>query len=154
GDYLVLNINPDGMFGVGSISKGLREMSVPELRERIAGMRTAGESPHNEIFELNKRYSIPAACLVFGLIGLALGATNRRDTKLASFVLGIAVIFAYYLLLWFGQSLVRGQRIPSWLAAWLANLVLGSLGVLLFMWRDRVADQEIRIQFLEAVRNY
>ena len=39
GDYLVLNINPAGMFGVGSISKGLREMSVPELRERIAGMR-------------------------------------------------------------------------------------------------------------------
>ena len=63
---------------------------------------------------------------MFGLIGLALGATNRRDAKLASFVVGVAVIFAYYLLLWFGQSLVRGQLVPSWLAAWLANIVLGT----------------------------
>jgi LPS export ABC transporter permease LptG/LPS export ABC transporter permease LptF len=151
GDYLVLNINPAGMFGAGSIAKGLREMSVPELRERIAGMRAAGESPHNEIFELQKRFSIPAACLVFGLIGLALGATNRRDAKLASFVVGVAVIFAYYLLLWFGQSLVRGQVVPSWLAAWLANIVLGALGVMLFKWRDRVADRPISIPFAQSL---
>ena len=87
---------------------------------------------------------------MFGLIGLALGATNRRDAKLASFVLGIGVIFAYYLLLWFGQSLVKGQRIPSPIAAWLPNLVLGALGVVLFRWRDRVADRPIPIP--EALR--
>jgi LPS export ABC transporter permease LptG/LPS export ABC transporter permease LptF len=153
GDNLVLNLSPEGMFPSGGVQKGLREMSVPELRARIAIMRDRGDSPHNEIFELHKRYSIPAACLVFGLIGLALGATNRRDGKLASFVLGMAVIFAYYLLLWFGQSLVRGQLIPSWLAAWLANLVLGALGLLLFKWRDRVADQPIRVFIPDAIRN-
>ena len=48
-DYLVLNINPAGMFGV-SISKGLREMSVPKLRERIAG------TPNRE-GRLTTRYS-------------------------------------------------------------------------------------------------
>jgi LPS export ABC transporter permease LptG/LPS export ABC transporter permease LptF len=153
GNSVVLNLSPVGMFPSGGVQKGLREMSVPELRARIALMRDRGDSPHNEIFELQKRYSIPAACLVFGLIGLALGATNRRDGKLASFVLGIAVIFAYYLLLWFGQSLVRGQLIPSWLAAWLANLVLGALGVLLLKWRDRVGDQPIRVYLPEALRN-
>jgi len=153
GDNLVLNLSPEGMFPTGGIQKGLREMSVPELQSRIGIMRERGESPHNEIFELHKRYAIPAACLVFGLIGLALGATNRRDGKLASFVLGIIVIFAYYLLLWFGQSLVRGQLIPSWLAAWLANLVLGTLGLLLFKWRDRVADQPIRVFIPDAIRN-
>jgi lipopolysaccharide export system permease protein len=152
GDNLVINLSPEGMFPQGGVAKGLREMSVPELRARIASLREKGDSPHNEIFELHKRFSIPAACLVFGLIGLALGATNRRDGKLASFVLGIAVIFAYYLLLWFGQSLVRGQLIPSWLAAWLANLVLGGLGLVLFKWRDRVADQPIRFFFSETLR--
>lgn len=151
GEYLVLSINPAGMFGGGSISKGLREMSVPELQDRIASMRAAGNSPHNEIFELQKRFSIPAACLVFGLIGLALGATNRRDAKLASFVVGVVVIFAYYLLLWFGQSLVRGQLVPSWLAAWLANIVLGTLGLMLFKWRDRVADRPISIPLVQSI---
>jgi LPS export ABC transporter permease LptG/LPS export ABC transporter permease LptF len=152
GAHMVLNLNPAGMFPAGGIAKGLREMSVPELRDRIESMRQAGASVHTELFELHKRYSIPAACLVFGLIGLALGATNRRDAKLASFVLGVGVIFAYYLLLWFGQSLVRGQRIPSPMAAWLPNLVLGALGVALFRWRDRVADQPIPVPIPEALR--
>jgi LPS export ABC transporter permease LptG/LPS export ABC transporter permease LptF len=152
GNNLVLNLSPEGMFPSGGVPKGLREMSVPELRARIALLRSQGSSPHYEIFELQKRFSIPAACLVFGLIGLALGATNRRDAKLASFVLGIGVIFAYYLLLWFGQSLVKGQLIPSWLAAWLANIVLGALGLLLFRWRDRVADRSIPIPVPETIR--
>lgn len=152
GDHLVLNLNPAGMFPSGGVAKGLREMSVPELRDRISSLQEAGVSTHLEAFELHKRYSIPAACLVFGLIGLALGATNRRDAKLASFVLGISVIFAYYLLLWFGQSLVKGQRIPSPLAAWLPNLVLGALGVAMFRWRDRVADRPIPIPIPEALR--
>ena len=152
GDNLVLSLSPEGMFPAGGIAKGLREMTVPELQERIASLRAAGTSPHNETFELHKRFAIPAACLVFGLIGLALGATNRRDAKLAGFVVGIAVIFAYYLLLWFGQSLVRGQRVPSWLAAWLANLVLGALGLMLFRWRDRVADRPIPVPIPENLR--
>jgi LPS export ABC transporter permease LptG/LPS export ABC transporter permease LptF len=153
GDQMVLNLSPEGMFPSGGIAKGLREMSVPELRTRIETMRATGDSPHIEIFELHKRFSIPAACLVFGLIGLALGATNRRDAKLASFVLGIAVIFAYYLLLWFGNSMVKGQVIPSWLAAWSPNIVLGTLGLILFRWRDRVADRPIPIPVPERLRN-
>ena len=48
---------------------------------------------------------------------------------------------------------MRGQLIPSWLAAWLANLVLGALGLLLFRWRDRVADQPIRVFIPDAIRN-
>jgi LPS export ABC transporter permease LptG/LPS export ABC transporter permease LptF len=152
GNHLVLNLSPEGMFPTGGVSKGLREMSVPELRARIETLRATGGAPHVEIFELHKRYSIPAACLVFGLIGLALGATNRRDAKLASFVLGIAVIFAYYLLLWFGNSLVKGQVIPSWLAAWLPNIVLGVAGLVLLRWRDRVADRPIPMPIPGVVR--
>ena len=33
---------------------------------------------------------IPVACFVFAMLGLALGASNRKDGKLAAFVLGIA----------------------------------------------------------------
>jgi lipopolysaccharide export system permease protein len=152
GDQLVLSLSPEGMFPTGGIPKGAREMSLPELRQRITELEVAGISTHNEAFEFHKRFSIPAACLVFGLIGLALGATNRRDTKLASFVLGTVVIFAYYVLLWFGQSLVKGRLIEPWLAAWLPNIVLGVVGAALFQWRDRVADRPIPIPIPEGLR--
>ena len=46
--------------------------------------------------ELHRKFSIPAACLVFVPIGVGLGVTSRKDGRLASFALGIIVIFAYY----------------------------------------------------------
>jgi LPS export ABC transporter permease LptG len=85
---------------------------------------------------------------VFGLIGLALGVSNRRDGKLASFVIGVGVIFIYYVLLWLGQSLVRGHVVPPWLAAWMPNIALGSAGLLLFHWRGRAGDRPLRIGWL------
>jgi LPS export ABC transporter permease LptG/LPS export ABC transporter permease LptF len=142
---MLLRLDPDKMFPRGGPTKGDREMSVTELRARAAELRARGIFPHNQLFEIHKKYSIPAACLVFGLIGLALGATNRRDGKLASFVIGVAIIFVYYILLWLGQALAKGQVLAPWLAAWLPNITLGALGLLLFRWRGRVADRPIRV---------
>ena len=142
---LILTVDPDRVFPRTGPARGEREMSIPELQAHSAALESRGESSHNPRMEIHQKFSIPFACLVFGLIGLALGATNRRDGKLASFVLGIAVIFVYYVLLWLGKAMAKGQMLPPWLAVWLPNIVLGGLGALLFKWRDRAADQSIRI---------
>ncbi len=63
-------------------------------RRRARGPRRL--SPHDAMMEIHKKFSIPVACFVFALLGLALGASDRKDGKLASFVLGIGVIFIYY----------------------------------------------------------
>lgn len=151
-ESLVLNLDASAMFPREGPAPGAREMSVPELRARVAELEAAGGLASFERFELHKRYAIPAACLIFGLIGLALGVTNRRDGMFASLVIGVGVIFTYYVLLWLGQSLVRGEMAPPWLAAWLPDIVLGALGVLLLQWRDRVADRELSFPMPQAVR--
>ena len=148
---LLLRLNPDAVFPREGPTPGAREMSIPQLRARAAELESQGIYPHSELFEIQKKFSIPFACLVFGLIGLALGVSNRRDGKLASFVVGIGVIFAYYVLLWLGQSLVRGHVVPPWVSAWMPNIVLGGLGLLLFRWRDRAADRSIRFGALARV---
>ena len=146
----VLSVNAGDLFP-GGIPKGLQEMTIAELREQIARNEQTIDpstgrpfSTHNEWMQIHKKFSIPVACLVFGLIGLALGATHRRDGTLGSFVLGILVVFAYYVPLYVGPSLVKGSYLPPWLGSWLANIALGALGVMMFVWRDRVADQPIR----------
>ncbi len=144
-EKLLLSLNPESVFPRTGPAKGAREMSIAELRTRAAEVEAMNLYPHTEYFEIQKKFSIPVACLVFGLIGLGLGASNRRDGKLASFVVGIVVIFAYYVLLWLGQSLARGHLVAPWVAAWLPNILLGGVGALLFLWRDRAADQPIRI---------
>jgi LPS export ABC transporter permease LptG/LPS export ABC transporter permease LptF len=147
-----LNLNPDTMFPKGGPPKGDREMSIAELSAKAEDLRAQGIFPHNQLFEIHKKFSIPAACLVFGLMGLALGATNRRDGKLASFVVGVGIVFVYYILLWTGQSLTKGQLLAPWLAAWLPNLVLGAAGIVLFKWRGRVADRPMQIPLPRFVR--
>jgi LPS export ABC transporter permease LptG len=101
---------------------------------------------------IHQKFAIPVACLVFGIIGLALGATNRRDGALGSFGLGLLVVFVYYVPLYLFPQLTKGGRIPPWLAVWLPNLILGAVAVMLFTWRNRVADQPIRLPVPAVLR--
>ena len=150
-DRAVLSVDAREILA-GAVPKGLREMTIAELRAQISENESRIDpstkrpfSTHNEWMAIHQKFSIPVACLVFGLIGLALGATHRRDGMLGSLVLGILVVFAYYVPLYVGPSMVKANYIPPWLGMWLANIVLGALGVMMFIWRDRVADQPIRI---------
>ena len=147
----IVGVDATALFG-NAIPKGPKEMTVAELRAQIAQNEQIIDpatgrpySTHNEWMLIHQKFAIPVACLVFGLIGLALGATHRRDGMLGSFVLGIVVIFAYYVPLYLGPQMVKGNLMPPWLGTWLSNIVLGALGVAMFVWRDRVADQPIRI---------
>ena len=143
----------------GDLPKGVTEMSIFELQVEIAENEGRIDpvahrpiSTHNERMAIHQKFSIPVACLVFGLIGLALGATNRRDGLLGNFVLGLIVIFAYYIPLDLGPRMVRGGLIPVWLGKWLPNFVLGAFGIMLFIWRDRVADTSITLRLPSFLR--
>ena len=87
----IVSLNPDAVIPRQGPLKGDREMTIAELRERIVDLQREGVSPHNQIIAIQQKFSIPVACLVFALIALGLGVTNRRDGKLASFVLGIGL---------------------------------------------------------------
>jgi LPS export ABC transporter permease LptG/LPS export ABC transporter permease LptF len=152
-DRLRLSLNPDAMFPRSGPPKGDNEMTIPELRARAAEVEAGGGSSHNQLMAIHRKFSIPVACLVFGLIGLALGATNRRDGKLASFVIGTGVIIVYYVVLTIGEALAKAHYLPPWLAVWLPNIVLGGLGALLFAWRKRAADQPLRLPLPRWLRS-
>jgi LPS export ABC transporter permease LptG/LPS export ABC transporter permease LptF len=144
-DRLILSIDPSAMFSNRTAPKGLAEMTVPELKAAAIERERQGLSSTNEWVAIHQKFAIPFACIVFGVIGLALGATHRRDGALGGFVLGLIVVFAYYIPLALGPKMARGNIIPPWLAAWLPNIVLGALAAALFVWRERVADQPIRL---------
>jgi LPS export ABC transporter permease LptG/LPS export ABC transporter permease LptF len=142
----IVSIDPGAVLPIRSAAaKGLPEMTVSELKVAAAEKEKEGLSSHNEWVAIHQKYAIPFACVVFGVIGLALGATHRRDGALGSFVLGLVVVFAYYIPLYMGPQMVKGDIIPPWLAAWLPNIILGALALALFVWRERVADQPIRL---------
>jgi LPS export ABC transporter permease LptG/LPS export ABC transporter permease LptF len=133
----VLGLNPEAVFPRAQIGPGIREKSIAALQEDAAAKRAEGQSPHNEIITIQQKFSIPVACLVFALIGLALGMSVARDGKLAGFVIGILVIFAYYIVMFLAESLTKGFYLNMYLSRWVPNIVLGAFGVAALVWRAR-----------------
>ena len=140
----ILSLNPETVFPRTGPARGEREMRVEELIARAKELEAQGISAHNTIMEVHRKFSLPVSCFVFAFLGLALGASARKDGKLASFVLGIGVIFAYYVIMITTQSLTKGFWIPAGLSTWIPDIVLGIAGVVLLWSRARSADQPIR----------
>jgi lipopolysaccharide export system permease protein len=78
--------------------------------------------------EIHKKYSLPAACLVFVLVGAPLGMRVRRAGPAVAFV-SVAFFLFYYLCLVGGEELANRLLLPPWLAMWLANIVIGIWGL-------------------------
>jgi len=79
--------------------------------------------------EIHKRLALPAACLVFALIGVGFGITNVRTGRSFGLLLGLAITIIYYLLALWGQHAAIAGTLPVWLGIWLANLALAALGI-------------------------
>src|SRR5262249_46379717 len=78
--------------------------------------------------EIHKKFSLPAACVVFVLLGAPIGMRVRRAGPAVAFV-SIAFFLFYYLCLVGGEELANRLVLPAWLAMWLPNIVLGTLGL-------------------------
>ena len=146
---LILPLDPNSIFPPMNLPPGVNEKTIAELRQTIAEKETNRISPHPEIMAIHAKFSIPTACLVFGVMGLALGLSVARDGKFAGFVVGIAVIFAYYTVMFVSESAAKGQQIPAWPARWIPNVVLGPLGIVALIWRARYTEGRLpfRIPF-------
>lgn len=120
-----------------SVSKGIRELTIPELLELADDPAASEEQVNLAQVEIHKKFSIPVACMVFGLFALPLGINNRRGGKASGFALSIAVLIVYYILLSNGEEAARFGRIPAWLAMWAPNIILAATGLFLLVRRNR-----------------
>jgi lipopolysaccharide export system permease protein len=142
---LMLNMDAETVFPRAQIIKGDNEMTIAELRAKIAEGEKTGAFTASQRFTIQQKFAIPAACLVLSLIGLALGVNNRKEGKLATIAMGVGVIFVYYILLYSSRAAALAERFSPVLAPWVANAILGLAGIALLIWRARSADQPIRI---------
>jgi LPS export ABC transporter permease LptG/LPS export ABC transporter permease LptF len=83
--------------------------------------------------ELNKRLSIPFACVVFAFLALPLGVGSRSGGRGRGFVVSVGVVLFYYLVNNQGEMMAMEGRVPPWLGVWLPNIVL--MVVALFLMR-------------------
>lgn len=136
-ESLTVQLDPETVFPRQGLTPGDNELSIPQLRTKARELREQGMSPHGPIMAIQRKYTIPVACLVFGLIALVLGVTHRKDGKNAGFVIGIAVVLVYYVLMYLGEAMAKGQKVPPEFALWIPNVVLGAAGLILLVLKTR-----------------
>jgi lipopolysaccharide export system permease protein len=113
----------------GSFTKEYSEMSIAELQRKIEELRKGKKSFYHPLQVLYEKFSLPFACLVFGLIAIPLGIQSRPSSKFWGFILSLGVILTYYVFLTFGQILAKNGEIPLPIALWAPNIFIVILGV-------------------------
>jgi LPS export ABC transporter permease LptF/LPS export ABC transporter permease LptG len=113
---------------LGVSEKQIREQTLRELLERASARTRRPEDRRLALTEVHKKFALPAACLIFGLIGLPLGIVNRRGGRAAGFAVSIAIVLLYYALLATGEARAIEGRMSPGLAMWLPNLLLLAFG--------------------------
>ena len=108
---------------------GASEIRIARDRVRSARIRAANYS-----VELHKKFSIPAACIVFVLIGVPLGLRFPRGGLGLTLGAGMVIFAIYYIGLIGGESLANRLVIPPFVAMWLSNLVAAAVGIFA-LWR-------------------
>ncbi|HET7322018.1 MAG TPA: LptF/LptG family permease [Longimicrobiaceae bacterium] len=79
--------------------------------------------------EIQKKYAIAAATLVFVLLGVPTALRFPRGGIGMVIAVSLSVFSIYYVGLIGGETLANAGYVPPWLAMWLANLVFGAVGI-------------------------
>ncbi|MEK6372322.1 MAG: LPS export ABC transporter permease LptG [Acidobacteriota bacterium] len=113
--------------------RSFREMNLRELVEQARMLR---KTPDREAYwaakvQIHKMFVFPFACLVFGVLGLPLGITNRRGGKSSGFSLSIGIILVYYVMINNGEHLAVTGKLGPAFAMWAPNVILLAVGIYL-----------------------
>lgn len=100
--------------------------------------------------EVHKKYSIPAACIIFILIGAPLGVMVRKG----GFGIAASISLFFFTLYW--AFLIGGEKLaerdffaPFW-GMWSANILLGVVGIFLMI-KTNLETVVIRFNFIQKL---
>jgi lipopolysaccharide export system permease protein len=87
--------------------------------------------------EIHKKYSIPAACIIFILIGAPLGVMVKKGGFGVAAGISLLFFLIYWAFLIGGEKLAERGFISPFIGMWAANILLGFLGIILTIKTNR-----------------
>lgn len=122
---LTLNLNPSE---VASSSDDPDQMTMPELYKTIKINEVRGGDNGELWMMLHMRISVPWACIVLALVGAAFGSRPQRTNSSVGLGVSVIIVFVYYVIMSFSQSLGEAGYLPPVVAAWTANIIFLIIG--------------------------
>ncbi|MCS7229971.1 MAG: LptF/LptG family permease [Candidatus Kryptonium sp.] len=101
------------------------------LKNYITQIEYYNRSIDTYMVEVHKKYAIPFACVVFVIVGAPLGMMARRGNFGVAASLSLFFFLFYWACLIGGEKLADRDLLSPFLSMWIANFVVGALGVYL-----------------------
>jgi lipopolysaccharide export system permease protein len=129
-DFGTYSINLFDPHDLSQREKSTPSLTMPELRQALKNPDLSSDDRVKLEIEHQRRWSLPMACLIFGLLGVGLGTTtNRRLARASGFLMCLGVIVGYWVLYVAAESSAHNHVAPPWLALWAVNIVFFALGL-------------------------
>ena len=130
----------NGPLEISEISKDANDMTVAEavaaknIYENSGNLKEARKMK----VRIQEKFTLPCACIVFGLIGSSLGSkSNLRSSKSQGFGLSVILILIYYVISFLFSSFgVKGILIP-FISAW-GPIIISMFGGLFLLRRASI----------------
>ena len=119
----------EGPLDLAKVPKDASDMSLKEALEAEKIYKKIGDLKQIRKIQvrIQEKFTLPCACLVFGLIGSILGSqSNLRSSKSQGFGLSVILILIYYVMSFVCSSFGVKGLLPPIIAAWFPVLI--SLG--------------------------
>ncbi|MBO8232559.1 permease [Prochlorococcus marinus str. MU1402] len=111
----------EGPLDLAKVPKDASDMSLKEALEAERIYKKIGDIKQIRKIQvrIQEKFTLPCACLVFGLIGSILGCkSNLRSSKSQGFGLSVILILVYYVMSFICSSFGVKGLLPPVIAAW------------------------------------
>jgi lipopolysaccharide export system permease protein len=114
-----------------------KEMNMFELSNYVNILKASNAVTNDLLVRLYQKISQPLACLIVALAGAPLGLLARRSKSNVGLIYSAIIVFLYYVLQSSSGALGEAGRINPILAAWLPNMVIGTLGIIILYFKAK-----------------
>jgi lipopolysaccharide export system permease protein len=117
---------------VAKLPTDSKAMTIGQSRTAERLLRESGDPKEARKMRVRimEKFSFPAVCLVFGLLGSSLGVRpNSRRSRGQGFGLSVVLIFSYYLVAFSFSAMGVNGAISPFVSAWLPVLIFLLIGV-------------------------
>ena len=116
----------EGPLDLARVPKDASDMSLKEALEAERIYKKIGDLKQIRKIQvrIQEKFTLPCACLVFGLIGSILGSkSNLRSSKSQGFGLSVILILMYYVISFICSSFGVKGLLPPIIAAWFPVII-------------------------------
>jgi lipopolysaccharide export system permease protein len=125
------NIDPSAIYSMPL--KGIKAdpATLYAIRSDLFMINVYERDAREYLVEIHKKFAIPFACIIFVFIGAPLGIMSRRGT----FGMGASLSLGFFIFYWAclkgGENLADRGYFDPWIGMWIANIILGVIGLYL-----------------------